>query len=442
MAMTQTLSSPAASQRPVQACEQLPGLDKAMNLPDVVERALCSNPDTRLAWVAARIRAAELGQAKSAYYPDINLSAGSSRVGNKILPKDNWAWNTGITASYLLYDFGGREAQVDQAEALLAAANENHEVAVRQLMSSVVQTYYDLWAARRAVDALKLSEEAALQTFRAASARVDAGTAVPADKLQAQTAYSRSQLNRLTAEGNAAILQGELASLMGLPAQTDYRLLEPNELLPDYKLDQVDRLIEGAKLRRPELAAAQQQVAANQAALNVARAAGKPQFSLDASTRYLDNGPTAGYSSSIGVNLSMPIFTGYNTIYRIKAAQEQLDQARVEQEKLSQSVDLEIWRAWQGVKTSAETFKQSLDLLNSAEAAEKLARGRYNGGLGTVLDVLNAQAETANARLTQLQSRYRLDTTRAELARSVGELVWNVLDTTQVPAGTAQGVMH
>jgi len=75
-----------------------------------------------------------------------------------------------------------------------------------------------------------------------------------------------------------------------------------------------------------------------------------------------------------------------------------------------------------------ETYSQSADLLDSAQAAEKLARGRYRGGLGTVLDVLNAQAESASARLTQLQSRYQLDTSRSELARSVGELVWNVLD--------------
>jgi outer membrane protein len=176
------------------------------------------------------------------------------------------------------------------------------------------------------------------------------------------------------------------------------------------------------------LSAAQAQVAASQAALGVAKAAGKPQFTIDAATRYQDSGPVAGYSSSLGMNVAIPLFTGYNSTYRIRAAQEQLQQAQVEQEREAQTIDLEVWRAWQGVKTSAETYKQSEDLLASAQAAEKLARGRYEGGLGTVLDVLNAQAESANARLTQLQSRYQLDTSRSELARAVGELVWNVLE--------------
>jgi outer membrane protein TolC len=421
------LASPAASQRPVEACAQLGAPALPLSLADVVERALCANPDTRLAWINSRIRAAELGQAQSAYLPSVSASAGGGRTGNHLLPKDNWAWNAGLNASYLLYDFGGRDANRAEAEALLAAANDSHEAVVRQLFGSVVQTYFSLWAARRSVDATAQSEAAALETLKAATARVEAGVAVPADKLQAQTAYSRRRLDRLVAEGSAATFQGELANLMGLPAQTAYTLQEPQEMLPGFNLEQIDKLIEEAKIRRPELAAAQAQVAASQAALGVARASGKPSISLAAATFYQDSGPVAGYSSSAGINVSIPIFTGYNTTYRIRAAQEQVRQAQVEQERTDQIVALEVWRAWQGVKTSVETFRQSADLLDSALAAEKLARGRYQGGLGIVLDVLNAQAETANARLTQLQSHYQLDTSRAELARAVGELVWGVL---------------
>jgi outer membrane protein TolC len=428
MTMEHTLSSPAASQRPAEACEKLGQPVAPLGLADVVERALCANPDTRLAWISSRIRAAELGQAQSAYLPSVSASAGGARVGNHILPKDDWAWDAGISASYLLYDFGGRKASRSQAEALLAAANDNHEVTVRQLFGAVVQTYFSLWTARRSVDAAAESEAAALETLKAATARVQVGTAVPADKLQAQTAYSRSRLNRLVAEGSAATLQGELANLMGLPAQTPYTLQAPAEMLKGFNLGQIDTLIEEAKIRRPELTAAQAQVAASKAALGVAQASGKPQFTIDAATRYQDSGPVAGYSSSLGVNVAIPLFTGYNSTYRVRAAQEQLQQAQVEQERTAQTIDLEVWRAWQGVKTSVETFKQSADLLESAQAAERLARGRYQGGLGTILDVLNAQAESANARLTQLQSRYQLDTSRSELARAVGELVWNILD--------------
>ncbi len=428
LTLEHVLASPAASQRPAEACAQLAAPTSPLGLADVVEHALCANPDTRLAWINARIRAAELGQAQSAYLPSVSASVGGARTGDTFLPQDHWAWNAGLRASYLLYDFGGREANRAQAEALLAAANDSHEVAVRQLFGDVVQTYFSLWAARRSVDAAAQSEAAALETFKAASARVQAGVAVPADKLQAQTAYSRRRLDRLVAEGNAATLQGELANLMGLPAQTSYSLQEPKEMMPGFNLEQIDALIEEAKTRRPELAAAAAQVAASQAALRAARASGRPSISLDASTFYQDSGPVAGYSSSVGVNVSIPVFTGYNTHYRIRAAQEQLRQAQVEQERSDQTVALEVWRAWQGVKTGVETFRQSADLLDSAQAAEKLARGRYQGGLGTILDVLNAQAESANARLTQLQSRYQLDTSRSELARAVGELVWNVLE--------------
>jgi outer membrane protein TolC len=153
-------------------------------------------------------------------------------------------------------------------------------------------------------------------------------------------------------------------------------------------------------------------------------------------TRYVDSGPADGWDSSIGVNVSVPLFTGYKTTYRVRAAQEQVRQAEAERDRIANVVALDVWRGWQALKTGGEAYVQALDLLDSAQAAEKLTRGRYQAGLGSVLDVLNAQANTAFARQTQLQTRYELDIARADLARAVGDLVWGVLDSRKVALGS------
>ncbi len=436
MVMSRTLSSPAASQRPVQACDSTNPAIQKWGLAQVVERTLCANPETRAAWAAARIRAAELGQALGAYLPELNLGAGLSRSGDDALPNDHWAWQTGLSASYLLYDFGGRDANRKQAEALLAAANLGHETVVRDLFRDAVSAYYRLVIARGAVMAARESEAAALETVKASEARVKAGAAVPADRMQAQTAYSQRRLERIRAEGEAATLQGELASLMSLPADTSLELAEPGELLSglllENSMEATGRLIEIAKQRRPELAAAESRVAASRAAVSSAKAGGKPVLTAQADTRYVDSGPVDGWNSSIGINVSVPVFTGYKSTYRVRAAQEQVRQSEAERDRIANVVALDVWRGWQALKTGGEAYVQALDLLESAQAAEKLTRGRYQAGLGSVLDVLNAQANTAFARQTQLQTRYSLDIARSDLARAVGDLVWGVLDSRKI----------
>lgn len=441
MVMSRTLSSPAANQRPLHACDSANPAIQKWTLAQIVERTLCANPETRAAWAAARVRAAELGQALGAYLPELSLAASVSRTSDDILPNDQWAWQTGLSASYLLYDFGGREANRKQAEALLAAANLGHEAVVRDLFRNAVSAYYRLIIARGAVQAALESEAAAHETVKAAEARVKAGAAVPAERLQAQTAYSQRRLERIRAEGEAATLQGELASLMALPANAPLELTEPGELLSGLMLDNAmeatGRLIEIAKQRRPELAAAESRVAASRAAASSAQAGGKPVLTAQADTRYADSGPVEGWNSSLGIHVSVPVFTGYKTTYRVRAAQEQVKQVEAERDRVANAVALDVWRSWQALKTGSEAYLQAQDLLESAQTAEKLTRGRYQAGLGSVLDVLNAQANTAFARQTHLQARYNLDIARAELARAVGDLVWGVLDSRKIALSDA-----
>lgn len=436
LVMSRSLNSPAASQRPLQVCESAPEALQKWSLAEIVERVLCANPQTRAAWASSRTRAAELGQALGAYLPDLDFNAGLSRTVDDMLSNDHWAWQTGLSASYLLYDYGGRDAGRKQAEALLSAANLGHETVVRDLFRDAVTAYYRLVIARGAVLAARESEAAAQETVKAAEARVKAGVAVPADRLQAQTAYSQRRLERIRAEGEAAVQQGELAALMALPADTPLALADAGEpfsgMMLEHSMEAVGRLIDIARQRRPELAAAESRVAASQAAVKAAKAAGKPVLTAQASTRYVDSGPAEGWDSSLGLNVGVPVFTGYKSTYRIRAAQEQVRQAEAERDRVGNAVALDVWRGWQALKTGGEAYVQARDLLGSAEAAEQLTRGRYQAGLGSVLDVLNAQANTAFARQTGMQTRYELDIARAELARAVGELVWGVLDSRKV----------
>ena len=250
LVMARTLPSPAAELRPAAACETTV-VTGTLTLARAVERALCANPATRSAWLTARLRAAELGQAQSAYLPDVSLSARLARSGDDLLPNDRSAWQLGLDAQYLLYDFGGRTARRDAAEALLAAARASHDAGVRVLYLQTVTAYFSLATAQGAVAAARETEASALEALKAASARVEAGTGIPVDRLQAKTVYTQREIERIRAEGEAARLRGELAALMGDVGQTAWMLAE-EEAAFSQALDPgraVDALIDAVRTR-------------------------------------------------------------------------------------------------------------------------------------------------------------------------------------------------
>ena len=96
---------------------------------------------------------------------------------------------------------------------------------MQSVFLSAVQYFYQTQATLAALDAARESERAAKESFAAAEARYIAGSATPADKLQAQTAYSQATLNRITADGNLKNAQGTLANMLGLDANRNVSLV-------------------------------------------------------------------------------------------------------------------------------------------------------------------------------------------------------------------------
>lgn len=431
MVMDRSLPAPPSPLRPASVCgtEAVTG---TLTLARAVERALCANPATRSTWLTARLRAAELAQAQSAYLPELTGSARLGRGGDALLPADRTTWQLGLEAQYLLYDFGGRPARREAAEALLAAARASHDASVRTLYLQTVSTYFSLVTAQGAVVAAREAEGAALEALRAATARVEAGTGIPLDRLQARTAHAQRQIERVRAEGEAARLRGELAALMGDVRQTGWVLAEDDAAFSQpLELDRaVEALIEAARTRRPEFRAAEATVLSREAGVRSAEAAGKPRLSaFFASGR--QQGALLANSSSVGVSLTIPLFTGYRSTYEIAAAEVQAELARNERERVANQVALEVWRAYHRLRSETEADRRSDELVESAAAAARVALGRYQAGMGLLLDVTSAQANLAQARQNQLQTRLALRVARAELAQALGELSWEWMESAQ-----------
>jgi TolC family type I secretion outer membrane protein len=411
----------------------------ALNLLDVVNLALCNNPQTHVVWASTRAQAAQVGVSKAGYLPSVSLSASDDRTKTGTTPSVD-QHNVGITLSYLLYDFGSRSANLENARQLLAAASATQDSTVQTVFLAAVQAFYQTQATYAALDATKESERAAKESFAAAEARYLAGTATPADKLQAQTAYSQTTLNRITADGNLKNAQGALANMLGLDANRNVSLATANtSAMPNDFEGDINVLIEEARRRRPDMLASSAQVKAAEASADAARAAGRPSISLTASANQGNSTGINSYSSLVGINLSVPIFSGYATTYRVRAAEAQVDVKNGQLEQLRLQVALDVWTAYQNLTTATQSLRSSADLLNSAEQSERVALGRYKAGVGSILDVLNAQSALAGARQQRIQSTFNWNISRATLAQAIGSLDASLLQALSDVGGQTPG---
>jgi TolC family type I secretion outer membrane protein len=430
-------ASPAGSvQRNVlpAPCQDAHSATAPLSLADVVERALCNNPQTREAWANARFQAAQVGVGESAYLPSINLGGAESRNWSDGGGNAGRSYNqlsAALSLSYVLYDFGARDAALESAKQILAAANATQDATIQSVFLAAVQAYYQLFATRAAVESAGQAEKSAQESFNAAAARYNVGSGTPADKLQAQTALSQAVLNRIRAEGDFSNAQGQLANSMGLDANQPLAVTPPALGVPDAQFERnIGQLIEAARRQRPDLAAAEAQVNAAKAGVEAARAAGMPSVSLATNVSRSHSSIADPFSSSaLGISVNFPLFTGYNTTYRIRAAQAQIDTRLAQRERLSQQVALEVWKAYQGVVTETQAVKSVNDLVASAAQSERVALGRYKAGVGSLLDVLIAQSALASARMQNIQAIYNWHIAKATLARSMGRLDFAALET-------------
>ena len=408
----------------------VPVTDSRYGVLEVVDLALCQNPKTREVWANARSQAALVGVAQANFLPSLDGKIGVTQSQTNAANSANTTQRSlSLTLSWLLYDFGARTATLENARQLLNAAASTLDATVQTVFLSAFQSYYNAQAARAAVTAARESETASRESLTAAEVRYTVGTGTPADRLQAQTAWSQATLNRIKAEGTLRNAFGTLANVMGLDASQPLTLDNIPEREPEASFERdVDALIDEAKQRRPDLKAAEAQVKASQANVDYTRASGLPTLSLGTGPGWQKNDSISTHSNSIGLTLSVPIFSGFDTTYKIRSAQARADAANAQRDDIRLQVALDVWTAYQNLTTAGQTIRTTVDLLASAEQSERVALGRYKAGVGNILDVLNAQSALATARLQRIQALLDWNVSRAMLAKAVGTLDHSLLN--------------
>lgn len=404
------------------------------SLADLMDLALAHDPTTRAAWQDARAALADAAGRRSAWLPGVGASADLERrksggaQGRPVFIETRAS--VGASISWILLDLT-RGAIIDEGDRLAAAARLGEHAAVADLVLQVQETYFELLAARALVEAQSAAVTQAEASLAAAEGRRRASVATIADVLQARTALSQARVALQQLEGQALSLRGALATLAGLPPTATLEVgILPARVESSAAEPVIEELLTRAQALNPDVARAQALADAAAARARAASRAPWPVLSFQAGVGRSwpvtdDGGGRLGEATSTwsaGLSLTLPPFTGLRPVYAALAARASAEAARARVDATGQRVALDVWTSFQALRTAGRRVESVRDLLESATASADVARGRYQEGVGSILDLLNAQAALESARAEDVRARTDLLVAVSRLARASGRL--------------------
>lgn len=396
-----------------------------ISLAQAIDVALMNNPSTRAAWLDTRAAEAALGSRRSAYLPEVDFIASLGR-SRSTQGSAQTTWGPSISLTYLLFDFGGRAAQVEEARQSLIATAYSQNQTIQNVVLRTQQAYYSYLAAKALVAAQTSTVRERQAAVDAADARHSAGVATIADVLQARTALSQAKLAYESFEGNLRSAEGTLSNAMGFPPTMRFTVGDlPADLPVDTVALNVEELIEQAATQRPDLAASRAAVLNARARAREVRSQGLPTVGLASSVgrAYFGSSTSDSINTySAGINMRFPLFTGFRNMYDIRQAEAIAQATREDARGLADLVGLQVWNSYYALQTAAHRVQTSRDLLASAQQSTDVETNRYKAGVGSIIDLLTAEAALESARAQEVQSRADWLVAVAQLAHDTGTL--------------------
>jgi outer membrane protein len=419
---------------------------KRYELPELIDLAQRTNPETRVAWEQARRAALAIGLVESEYFPALSLAAlgGYKSVGVAI-PKE--VVNDGffrfdlvqavpsLNLRWLLLDFGRRGSARDAAKERLLAANLGFNRKHQQIVFAVQRAFYGLTSLRARIAVAQSAVDAARAVQEATESRLERGLATRPEVALArqQSAQAMFELEEVLAKERDA--QVMLAESIGITPTVPIQVTDFSALPARVDLqDSVERTIDRALEQRPDLIARVAVLRASEAEVRQARAAYWPTLSLVGdvgatlgSARITADGRSTGWFSAaqpaygVGLALQWEVFDGGARRRRVELAEAARRTAEDEITATRDRAISEVWKAYTDVKLAFRRLDVAAALLEASQQSYEDSLATYRHGLGTLTELLAARRELSRARFVELDTKVHLLESAASLAFTTGD---------------------
>ncbi|MES1254572.1 MAG: TolC family protein [Acidobacteriota bacterium] len=416
-----------------------------VTLDQAVATALAQNAALRASRSTSAEAATHITEARSGYFPRVSfveswqrgdqpvfvfsslLSARRFTAANFAIDALNYPAPTGffhatLGVEQLLFDGGRQRAAVAGASLQRDIAATTTDQAAATLALATTEAFGRIMAADAAYHAAEAALASGQEDLARATRRRDAGMATDADVLGLVVHVADLQQRGIQARGDSAIACAELNRLMGTAIDREFRVVEP--AIADSVVGNtpnVAALLAEADAARPELqrAAAAEQLAA--AGRRQARAAFVPQVAAQAvvdvgGTQFTDRQS----SWLVGGELRWTFSTGGAEVAQMKAATEAGARARAEREDVRAAVQVEVVSALRRLESARARQAAGRAAANQARESQRIVRDRFDAGLASVNDVLQASTAVLDADSHRTSALVDVLVSDAMLRRALG----------------------
>lgn len=408
-----------------------------LDLEETIQRALLTNPSVKIAESQRKEAKADYSAAKSARGISISLNHSTGRngyadntryftydnLGNRITHYDKSIGNThsnSITASLPIFTGGELQGQIGQAKANYRSMLSAEEQAYNEMKETATTGYFNMLNATN-MKALRQESVDRLQAhLDNVIAQYNVGIVARADVLRSEVELANAKQDYITASNEYDVAEATLNNIIGTPLNTTLKLKDSLQYVP-YDNDMAYCLAYSEQ-HRPELKQAEYGVDAAEAALVVARSGHMPKVYASASNSWASESWPGDDNEEwqVGVTASMNIFDSGVTWSKIHAAQEALVQAKESQRQIKDNVELEVRTDYLSMREAEKRITTAQVAVASAEEDYHIAVVRYQVGVGTNIDVMDAQEALTQAKTNYYQALYNYNTSKAALNTSMG----------------------
>lgn len=364
--------------------------------------------------------------AKSGLRPQVSGSYDIGRStspgsGSSVPRSYRSAGTVGITLNQLLFDGFQTSNNVAAAETQVFAQRENMRNDEQNTLYSAVAAYMDVYQKRQIAVLRERNLAAMNEQVRAARARLDVGEGTRTDVAQAESGRSTALAALNAAQADVKSAEATYIQIVGtVPGKLS--AASAAKSLPQSP----DQAFAVAQTGHPGILATQ--YAVNAAGFNVKAQEGAllPTVGLQASASRVDTYDGSdlgdGNSASVGLGVTIPIYTGGRTSAQIRKSKEQLGQARIEVDVIRDKVRQAIGSAWSQLEAARATVKANRDNISYAQIALDGVIEERKVGQRTTLDVLNAQNDLTNAQISLVQSEHDVVVASYALLNATGRM--------------------
>ncbi|EAX47472.1 outer membrane efflux protein [Thermosinus carboxydivorans Nor1] len=394
-----------------------------LTLEESIALALKNNPAVKIAEADKETAAGKVTEAKGGKLPTLSYSFSAARSDvpassaspEMIIDK----FDNKVTLTLPLYTGGKLEGLIDQAKLGLKAAELGVAKSQQQIKLDATTAYFNLLQARNMVKLNQESVDRLAAHLQNVQAQYAVGTVAKSDVLRSEVELANAEQNLIKAQNSYDLAVASLNNVLGLPLDTEISVKD------DLKYDKysltLEEAIDYALKNRPEVAQADLNVKSAEDGMQVAKSGQRPTVSFQGSQTWSDTDPGRSSDSwALGLSASFNIFDGNVTSAKIKQADAALAKAQEQARQTRDAVQLEVRQAYLSLKEAEKRIETTKVAVDKAEEDYKIAQVRYSAGVGTNLDVMDAQVALTQAKTNYVQALYDYNTSKAKLDKAMG----------------------